>query len=201
MYYRSHLQMFLIGLSLMTLPFNLYADDSLFSPEGYRIARYRAVTPDAPPAGRRLDTQALVNLISREKPLLIDVKAMTVRPASTECDSSWLPSKERWHIPGSIWLPNVGHGRLEPQMLSYLKSNLARLTDSNWDFPMVFYCAVDCWMSWNTIKRADELGYRNLYWYAEGSDGWEETGFKLVLGQPVPLQGMTESGHCSGQPQ
>lgn len=192
MYGRSLAVAFLLLISLQ-LPFDAFADNSLFSSEGYRIARYRAALPKTPPAGQRLNTQELVDLISQVRPLLIDVQAITLRPESEKFGISWLPSRERWHIPHSTWLPNVGYGSLEPRMLSYLKTNLQRLTRGDQELPLVFYCVVDCWMSWNAVKRADDLGYRNLYWYPEGSDGWGEAGLELVPARPVPLQKMTDA--------
>ncbi|MES9992783.1 MAG: rhodanese-like domain-containing protein [Candidatus Thiodiazotropha sp.] len=163
------------------------SDNPLFSSDGYRIARYRAPLPADPPAGKRLDTDQLVDLMRRDNPLLVDVQAVTLRPETEEFGIAWLPSKQRWHIPGSVWLPNVGYGRLESRIFTYLKKNLARLTQGEMNRPLVFYCVVDCWMSWNAVKRADSLGYRNLYWYAEGSDGWQEAGLELVPGDPLPL--------------
>ncbi|MES9945866.1 rhodanese-like domain-containing protein [Candidatus Thiodiazotropha sp. CDECU1] len=163
------------------------ADGPLFSPQGYRIARYRAPLPAEPPAGKRLDTVQLVELIQQVDPLLLDVQAVTVRPETEEFGIAWLPSRQRWHIPGSTWLPNVGYGQLDSRMRAYLKSNLERLTRGDRDRALVLYCVVDCWMSWNAVKRVAAMGYRNLYWYAEGSDGWQEAGLELVPGVPVPL--------------
>ncbi|MBT2971588.1 MAG: hypothetical protein B6D72_00780 [gamma proteobacterium symbiont of Ctena orbiculata] len=173
---------------LLSFPILATASDSpLFSSDGYRIARYRAPLPAEPPAGKRLDTTQLAELMSGENPLLLDVQAITLRPETEEFGITWLPSGQRWHIPGSVWLPNVGYGRLEPRILSYLKENLARLTQGDRDRALVFYCVVDCWMSWNAVKRADAMGYRNLYWYPEGSDGWQDAGLELVPGHPVAL--------------
>ena len=37
---------------------------------------------------------------------------------------------------------------------------------------LVFYCLANCWMSWNAAKRALSLGYPNVAWYRDGTDGW-----------------------------
>lgn len=163
------------------------AVDALFSADGYRIARYRAALPQPPPAGRRIDTPSLARLIERQDPVLVDVQAVTVRPEGAEFGVSWLPNRTRHHIPGSTWLPNVGYGQLEPRMQAYLEHNLARLTAGDRDRAVVFYCVVDCWMSWNAVKRAAGLGYRNLFWYPEGTDGWREAGLELAAAWPLPL--------------
>ncbi len=52
--------------------------------------------------------------------------------------------------------------------------------------PLVFYCLKDCWMSWNAAKRALELGYKNVDWYPEGSDGWAAAGLPLEKRTPEP---------------
>ena len=175
------------------------ADDGLFSAEGYRIARYRAALPDEPPAGRRIETGALARLIEDQNPVLVDVQAITVRPESEEFGLTWLPTRTRYHIPGSTWLPNVGYGRLQPRMLAYLGNNLERLTGGDRDRPLVFYCVVDCWMSWNAVKRAHGLGYRKLYWYPEGTDGWEEADLPLRMAQPQPLREADTAHGCGSQ--
>jgi PQQ-dependent catabolism-associated CXXCW motif protein len=161
---------------------------ALFSADGYRIARYRGPTPDAPPAGRRIDTAGLWALLAEaDAPVLVDVQAAMFRPETIELGAAWLPAGPRLELPGSVWLPNVGEGRLAPVLERYLADNLARLTAGDPERALVFYCVVDCWMSWNAVKRAAALGYRNLYWYAEGSDGWAAAGLPLVPGEPVPL--------------
>lgn len=35
-------------------------------------------------------------------------------------------------------------------------------------------------MSWNTVRRAAALGYQNIYWLSEGTDGWTDWGGDLV---------------------
>ena len=51
--------------------------------------------------------------------------------------------------------------------------------------PLLFYCLKDCWMSWNAAKRAIALGYRHVYWFPEGTDGWTEAGGTLQAGAPA----------------
>ena len=35
-------------------------------------------------------------------------------------------------------------------------------------------------MSWNAAKRALAAGYRNVMWFRDGTDGWQELGYPLV---------------------
>jgi PQQ-dependent catabolism-associated CXXCW motif protein len=59
-------------------------------------------------------------------------------------------------------------------MADWFARELARLSAGNRDAPLVFYCLRDCWMSWNAGKRALALGYRQVLWFADGSDGWQD---------------------------
>lgn len=162
---------------------------SPFDPEtGYRIARYRAPTGASVPGGVRIDSYALDQLFAEDGAVLIDV--MPAEGAGPDPVSGrWRLSKQRHHIPGSHWLPDVGYGRLNPRMARYFEHNLARLSGANNARALIFYCQADCWMSWNAVKRAAELGYSRLYWYAEGTDGWRELDRPLVPADPVPVIG------------
>lgn len=176
--------------------------DTLFNEQGFRINNYRRATPESSPAGQILSTQQLRRLIQSESPVLIDVQAITLRPESTEFGHAWLPSRTRWHIDGSTWLPNIGYGELDQRMQSYFQSNLQRLTQGNKHRAIVFYCVVDCWMSWNAVRRAAKWGYSNIFWYPDGTDGWEQAGLPLVEAAPYPLtskeqQQTTEDGFFS----
>ncbi|MBV2122867.1 MAG: thioredoxin fold domain-containing protein [Candidatus Thiodiazotropha sp. (ex Ctena orbiculata)] len=166
------------------------SESELFSEQGYRITNYRRPLPEEAPAGKRIETEVLADLINQSDPVLLDVLAITLRPESAQFGLSWLPASTRQHLPGSIWLPNVGYGYLEPCMQAWLERTLHRLTGGDLDRAVVFYCVTDCWMSWNVVKRASALGYRNLYWYPEGSDGWAAAGLPLVAAEPQPLPGM-----------
>ncbi|MCB1773386.1 MAG: thioredoxin fold domain-containing protein [Gammaproteobacteria bacterium] len=185
-----------LPVSIAQADVSAVSDDELYTPDGYRGRRYRAVLPDAPPAGQRIDTPALKRLIETDNPVLVDVQAVTVRPESAEFGVSWLPGRTRYHLPGSTWLPNVGYGHLDIPMHVFFATNLARLTAGDKGRAVVFYCVIDCWMSWNAVKRADALGYRNIYWYAEGTDGWAEAGLPLVPAQPRELAAGSDTKSC-----
>jgi rhodanese-related sulfurtransferase len=40
-------------------------------------------------------------------------------------------------------------------------------------------------MSWNAAKRALAMGYTNVAWYPEGTDGWEAAALPLQQATPV----------------
>ena len=159
----------------------------LFDAQGMRAARYRAPTPGSGPGGVTLGTEALLELMQRDDPVLIYVQAVALRPETAEFGVSWLPNRPRHSLPGAVWLPNVGYAGLDPRMEEYFRRNLLRLTGGDLARPTVIFCVQDCWMSWNAVRRAAALGYRRLYWYPAGTDGWHRAGLPTAVLEPVPL--------------
>jgi PQQ-dependent catabolism-associated CXXCW motif protein len=68
------------------------------------------------------------------------------------------------------------------------RTSLERVTGGDRDRAIVLYCIADCWMSWNATRRAHRYGYRNLFWYKHGTDGWAEHGLELVEAEPAALE-------------
>ncbi|WP_424966193.1 rhodanese-like domain-containing protein [Dinoroseobacter sp. S375] len=159
----------------------------LFDPDtGYRIGRQRAPTPsDIPPPAQLVDTDSAAALIA-EGALVLDVFG-AAQSRFDELDGTWLVSKERLSLPGALWLPETGRGRLSPTMQAYLETNLAAAMDGQPDRPIVVFCIADCWMSWNAAQRISDLGYGAVYWFRLGTDGWLDEGRRLVPATPVPV--------------
>ncbi|WP_020180216.1 rhodanese-like domain-containing protein [Methylopila sp. M107] len=153
---------------------------------GYRTDRYRAPVDRPVEGGRQVSLGEVDRLVAEDRAALIDV--MPVRAGYDPLTGRWLLMEPRRNIPGSVWLPEVGRGALDATIAGYFRGALARLTAERPERPLVFYCMADCWMSWNAVKRAASLGYRNLYWYAEGSDGWRDADRALADGDPWPLE-------------
>jgi PQQ-dependent catabolism-associated CXXCW motif protein len=160
----------------------------LFAADGYRIAEFRAPVPQSVPGTSTLNTDQLRQLLQNagDRPLLIDVLPAPGKPDALPSTSLWLPPPHE-NIPRSTWLPNVGYGRMSDALDAYFRNNLERLTDGERDRPIVIYCLTDCWMSWNTARRAAEYGYTQVYWYPEGTTGWEAAGLSLAASKPVPM--------------
>jgi PQQ-dependent catabolism-associated CXXCW motif protein len=97
--------------------------------------------------------------------------------------------KPRSNIPGSIWLPDTGYGKLAEATEDYLRRGLARASAGNNATLLVIYCQADCWMSWNAAKRVLSYGYTNVAWYPEGTDGWERANLPVAESQPEPREG------------
>jgi PQQ-dependent catabolism-associated CXXCW motif protein len=162
---------------------------ALFSPEGYRLAELRSAVPASLPGTRVVSTEDVKAMLSDpgSRLVLVDVLPAPPRPDGLPASTLWLPP-DRHNLPGSAWLPNVGYGRLSDALDAYFRDNLERLTDGDRHRPVLIYCLADCWMSWNAAKRAtEEYGYTQVYWYPEGTTGWEAAGLPLQKNDAVPM--------------
>ena len=156
-------------------------------PEMVRMERYRGPTPSCVPNGKTVTTKDLQKLIEEKSPLLIDVLSVLRRPESTDFDGDWLPNNERLSLPSAVWLPNVGYGMPDNDIKQWFGQTLSQLSKQDESKPIVFFCIADCWMSWNAVQHASNLGYDQLYWYKDGTDGWSEADLPLVPVDPLPL--------------
>ena len=160
----------------------------LFSQDGYRIAEFRTPVPCSVPGAQTVNTTEVVSLLRKfgDHIVLIDVLPAPPRPKNLAATSLWLPPT-RNNLPSTIWLPNVGYGRLSEELTQYFRTNLKTATSGDFNRPIVVYCLADCWMAWNAAKRAVEYGYRQVYWYPEGTTAWEKAGLPVAKSKPVPM--------------
>lgn len=160
-----------------------------FDTNGYRIDQFRSPVPNTVRGAKTVGTEDVVQLRKREDnaPILIDVLPRPPKPEGLSATTLWLPPV-RYNIPGSVWLPNVGYGRLSDDLEHYFRSNLSRLTNGDTSKPVILYCLDDCWMSWNAARRAAEWGYREVFWYPQGTDGWEFAEHPLEVSVPIPMK-------------
>jgi PQQ-dependent catabolism-associated CXXCW motif protein len=157
-------------------------------PPGYRTQDYRAPTP-ATLAGARVVTTDDAESLWRDKvAIFVDVLPRAPRPPNLPPGTIWR-DRPRSNIPGSIWLPDTGYGEIAPSTENYLRGNLERVTGSDRTKLLLIYCLRDCWMSWNAAKRVLAMGYVNVAWYPEGTDGWEDALLPVADSQPVPAAG------------
>ena len=152
-------------------------------PEGYRMADFRAPVPTTLAGADVLSTSDLKALVEAEAPLLIDVMPAPRKPKDTDF---WM-SPKRDNIKGSYWLANTGYGELSAEFSDFFEQELARLTAGDPSRRLVFYCEADCWMSWNAAKRALSLGYDNVAWYPDGTDGWRASDLPMETSEPTPM--------------
>jgi PQQ-dependent catabolism-associated CXXCW motif protein len=155
-------------------------------PPGYRLEEYRAPTP-ATLAGARVVTTKEAEALWKAGAAFVDVLPYVPRPANLPPGTIW-HEKVRMNIPGSIWLPDTGYGALAAETESYLRIGLERITNGDHARLLIIYCRRDCWMSWNAAKRALTMGYKNVAWYPEGTDGWEAAGLPLRVTEPASAE-------------
>jgi PQQ-dependent catabolism-associated CXXCW motif protein len=162
-------------------------EEALFdAATGYRIARYRAPVVEPPPGAKRIALEDLDRLVAREKAVLLDVTPSD-GGGPDPATGAWRTVKPHHHIPGSVWLPDVGKGTLEARLERYFRAELARLTAGDSARPLIVYCQADCWMAWNAAKRAASYGYSAVHWYPEGRDGFTDDDRPLAPATPLPV--------------
>jgi PQQ-dependent catabolism-associated CXXCW motif protein len=117
-------------------------------------------TPVNLPGARRITTDEVQHI--GEQSLLIDVLDET---------NGHLTIPRAVHIPGA---GNFGAGRFDDRLQKTLSSLLAKLTNTNLDQQIVFFCeGAQCWESYNAALRALNMGYHNVLWYRGGLASWK----------------------------
>lgn len=155
-------------------------------PDGYRMDDYR--TPPLPATLKGatvLDNNAAHALWLTRTAAFIDVYPHAPKPANLPAGTLWR-EPPHYSIETAVWLANVGFGVLSPETEAYFKRYLEQLSGGQKTKPLVFFCLKNCWMSWNAAKRALSYGYTHVYWYPEGSDGWQEIGEIPAQIKPEP---------------
>jgi PQQ-dependent catabolism-associated CXXCW motif protein len=157
-------------------------------PDGYRLEDYRAPTPATLRGARVIGTDQAETIWRSHSATFIDVMPRPPRPRDLPAGTLWR-DKPRANIPGSIWLPDTGYGELAPSIADYFSKGLDKATKGDHAKTVVLYCLADCWMSWNAAKRALALGYSDVAWYPEGTDGWFAAFLPLEDATPEPRPG------------
>ena len=174
----------LAGLALL-LAAPAHAEE-VAEPEGYRHDGYRAPVPATLEGVTVIDDDAALALWRTGRVAFIDVLPRPPKPKLPE--GTIYRQKPRHSIPGAVWLPNVGYGRLADVTDSWFREGLAAATGGDADAPVVFFCLSDCWMSWNAAKRArEEYGYARVFWYPDGTDGWTFMDYPTEPSEPKTM--------------
>jgi PQQ-dependent catabolism-associated CXXCW motif protein len=133
-------------------------------PQSNLTENIHAPTPLWIPDGRVLQTSELIELITKQKDLmLIDV----------------LPG-DHASIPNAIRIPYArNHGSFDDEAQRRFAVRLDKLTHGNRDAKLVIFCGGrDCWMSYNACLRAIRAGYRQVSWYRGGLSAWRSEGLR-----------------------
>ena len=168
------------------LPLAAFAQ-SIPEPDGYQTDHYRGPVPASINGGTVVDADAAYTLWKTGRVAFVDVLPRAPKPEGLPEGTIWR-EKPRYSIPGAIWLPNVGYGALADVTHDYFKRGLTNATGGDTDHPVLFFCLDECWMSWNAAKRAIEYGYTNVFWFPEGTDGWEFEDYPTqeITAEPEP---------------
>jgi PQQ-dependent catabolism-associated CXXCW motif protein len=172
-----------IALAMVTLAIVNARAAEIIEPEGYRLEGYRAPVPATLHGAAVIGTQEAEQIWRSRVASFVDVLPRPPRPRNLPEGTLW-HDKPRANIPDSIWLPDTGYGELAPSMADYFSKGLEKATHGDHARLIVLYCLADCWMSWNAAKRALSLGYPNVAWYREGTDGWVAAGLPLQDATP-----------------
>jgi sulfur-oxidizing protein SoxY len=156
---------------------------SMPEPEDFWTGEINSATPDTLRGGTVIGAADLAALLKQGGVVIVDVSNSPPRPQKLAPQAVWMPPPHAV-IPGSLWLAGVGAGALDAQTEAFYKRRLAQATQNNLDHPLVVYCHERCWLSWNAAKRAIRYGYRRVYWFAHGIEGWRAAGFPEAVAQP-----------------
>ena len=140
-------------------------------PKGLYQGAMHGYTPNAVAGGTVIGTAQLAKLIDTEHPLLLDVAEKDRKPPGMDKDMLWLPSHRS--LPGAVFLQGGGKGDTDGAYADAFKARVAALTGGDEARPIVTFCHPDCWGSWNAAKRLIGDGYTRVYWYPEGTEGWQ----------------------------
>ena len=109
--------------------------------------------------GARVLNTAEAETIWRAKTgIFVDVLPRPPKPLNLPAGTIWR-DRPRLNIPGSIWLPDTGYGKLAQPVENYLRQGMEHASGGNRAALIVVYCQANCWMSWNAAKRILTYGY------------------------------------------
>jgi PQQ-dependent catabolism-associated CXXCW motif protein len=157
--------------------------EGVAEPAGYWEGNVDAPMPSTLHGASVVHVEDVEALLRQGKAVVIDVSNSPRRPAELAPGAPWLPLPHRT-IPDALWLPGVGVGALTPEVDDFYRSRLERATAGNGDAALVVYCHEKCWLSWNAAKRAIGYGYRRVYWFPEGIEGWMAAGRQTMVAEP-----------------
>jgi PQQ-dependent catabolism-associated CXXCW motif protein len=153
-------------------------------PADYWTGPINSPVPETLAGGKVINTaHELHTLLNRPGTVLVDVSNAPLRPDNLATGAPWLPLPHR-AIPGTLWIPGAGLGEIPPSMGDFFRKQLAGATGDDISRPIVVYCHQTCWLSWNAAKRAISYGYRNVYWYRDGIEGWQAAHFPTTTVEP-----------------
>ena len=161
----------LLALAVLACPWTAARAGGVAEPAEYRMEHFRAPVPDTLKGARVVTPEQAFEIWRAGDTVFVDVMPQAPRPEELPENVIWR-DRPRVTIKDARWLPNVGFGKLHATMHEFFAAELEALTAGDKSKPVLFFCLLDCWMSWNAAKRAIEYGYRDVTWFPDGTDGW-----------------------------
>jgi PQQ-dependent catabolism-associated CXXCW motif protein len=153
-------------------------------PAGFWTGPANDPVPATIKGGKVIHAAELNALLKKDTHLVVvDVSDSPHRPENLPATTTWLPVPHPG-IPGAIWIPGAGLGTPGADVEEFYKQRLAKATGSDLTRPLVLYCHQKCWLSWNGAKRAIGYGYKNVYWFPDGIEGWRKANLPTQVLQP-----------------
>jgi sulfur-oxidizing protein SoxY len=162
-------------------------------PQDFWLGPVNAPVPSTLSGGTVIRVTEVAAMLKQRRAVLVDVSNLQQRPEKLAPQAVWMPPPHP-AIPGSMWVAGAGAGTLDAGTENLYRKRLAEATSNDLDRPVVVYCHERCWLSWNAAKRAIRYGYRNVYWFPDGIEGWRAAGFATST---VPAEGTTHSAGSS----
>ncbi|WDF70973.1 rhodanese [Novosphingobium sp. KACC 22771] len=156
------------------------AQPGLFDADGYRAASYRAPVDRDPWPAAHIALAAARDLRPGRDALFIDALPLGRNAGQ------WVQTETHETIAGAIWRPEVGRPGVDPALWAGLRGTIAAWRRGHPGGPVVLFCRTDCWMGWNAARRLAREGVGDVYWLAEGVEGWRDTGGELRPATPQP---------------
>lgn len=155
-----------------------------FDGAGYRATRYRAPVDRAPDPARRIALVRALRWHAQHRALFVDVTPVD-GGYRDPANGIWRLSQPHQTIPSAQWHPETGRANPDPALWHELVQAVLKARQQQAGMPVVLFCRSDCWMGWNASRRLARAGLPEVYWLAEGVDGWHDAGRVLVDAQPV----------------
>lgn len=174
----------IVGISVGQMPTIARATAAASAqPDGFWKGPVNDPVPNTIRGGKVIHARALAALLKHTGAVVVDVSNAPRRPENLPPSTTWLPLPHR-AIPGAIWIPGAGLGEPPPPLDQYFRERLAKATGNDMAKPLVLYCHARCWLSWNGAKRAILYGYRNVYWFPDGIEGWRKARLPTAVIEP-----------------
>lgn len=148
-------------------------------PKDFWLGPVNAPVPATLSGGTVIRAKDLAGLLKQRRAVVVDVSNSQQRPEKLAPQAVWMPPPHPV-IPGSLWIAGAGAGTIDANVEKLYRERLAEATSHDLEHPVVVYCHERCWLSWNAAKRAIRYGYRNVYWFPDGIEGWRAAGFETA---------------------